>query len=174
MMYRCLLTAILFVGISACGFQLRGTGQALLINQSVVVISKTPFGEFEKTLRQTISESGGVISSEPTSSSFNVKLVKLDIEEQGVSRDSSGRASEIILRATLHYQLFRESDLPAKNKATLSSQASFNEVRNIKTSQSYFQDYRNPISSHNQLKETQKAIYQILSRRLVQQIKRSL
>ncbi|MET1256811.1 hypothetical protein [Aliikangiella maris] len=182
LIFRYLIIVAMLQLLLACGFQLRGVAsqsQVMAVAQSPVqieLLSESPYGEFEKVVRQSLSKAGFIIQSAETASSatsIQLELAQIKMTEQGGIRDSFGRASEMILRAQLDYRLLHETDLEPQQNLSAEQQQLVDAqqiVRQLSASESYYQDYRNPINQRNQRLETEKIIHQKLARRLLDQL----
>ena len=164
-LFRASLTLMMIVVVSACGFQLRGNDGFHLTDQKILLISETPFSEFDQRLSRDIKAAKAVVVNDEQQADFILTIVGLEIIEQGVSRDATGRANEVVLRAELEYRL---NSSPSVAVNELSEQ-----LRTLKASRSYYQDFRSPVSDRNLRKDTRENLYVELSRRLLVQISRS-
>ncbi|WP_168204257.1 hypothetical protein [Aliikangiella coralliicola] len=172
---KILLVALMIVGISGCGFHLRGTDGASLNGTRLSVISQTPYGEFEKRLNQRLSASGAKVVSSSLQSDWQIELIELSYSQQGVSRDETGRANEFVMMAKLDYRLINLSDSKGRELNDKVSEANETDngllpIRSITANQSYYQDYRNTVGSETQRRETRQALLTMLSSQLVRQI----
>jgi LPS-assembly lipoprotein len=166
MLGRILAVTTLCIGLVACGFQLRGTGQSKLAGQLVFISSEIPMGALEKNLKRDLQVAGAQLTESSTEAALQVSLGELQFETQGVSRDATGRANEVILRAKMAVT-FQKS-------VAQTSPDTWVDNRQLKASRSYYQDYRNPISEQNLQKEAREQIVNELSSRLVRQIEWAL
>jgi len=161
--------------LSACGFKLRGVDSANLEHQLVFLESETPFGELESQLKRNLKNSGAKLTTDFQLANFQLKLVELDMTSQGASRDATGRANEIILRAKLTYQLAINHPVNKPAAPSLVSRDNENRVqesplKTIKVSRSFYQNYRNPVSEQTLRKQTQREIIDEVVRRLTMQM----
>ena len=173
--------------ISACGFQLRGTGTHslsgthLYLNQNENLDSDNNLGDFKKAFRRGLKQSGVELvnnaSVELSIVEFNI--VNLDLTSQGVSRDATGRANEHQVTLRLDYQLPNLISKHAKaqvdqNASSASNAVSAEDVEpkiySISVAATYYQDYRNPIAGRVQKNETQKSLISQLTQRLIRQL----
>ena len=102
MIKRNLLVMGLAVLLSACGFQLRGTGSSELSVKELDVSARDAYGKTVKQLVQTLEGSGvKVYKGAP------YKLVILNEQEtqRAASSSGSGRSAEYALTNTLEYQI---------------------------------------------------------------------
>lgn len=109
MIKRNLLVMGLAVLLSACGFQLRGTGTNELVLKELDVSARNAYGETVTQLRQTLENSGVHVYNGAT-----YKLILVDEKEtqRNVSYASAGRASDIELTTTLNYEVQGRDQLP--------------------------------------------------------------
>ena len=114
--YRVFSLISVAVFLSACGFQLRGTQTANLSQKTILIESESPFGQVEKALKQQLQQSGAKLVAIDESPQLHLKLLKFEINSQGASRDATGRANEVILRARLEYQLMTAEELHSFQK----------------------------------------------------------
>ena len=162
MLKRFALILLVTAGISACGFQLRGTDGANLTNQNVYIVSQTPFGDLEKSLKRDLKVAGAGLVTDGISATIHLNLVQLDFQTQGTARDDTGRANEILLRGTLEYQLVKSEEISAENAD--------GRIRQIRVSRSYYRDYRNPIAEKNLRQQARQEIVDELAQRLARQL----
>lgn len=109
MIKRNLLVMGLAVLLSACGFQLRGTGSTELAIKELNVVARNAYGDTVTQLRATLESSGvKVYSGAP------YKLVLLNEQEtqRSLSYASAGRASDLELSTVLNYEIQGHDNLP--------------------------------------------------------------
>lgn len=161
-------TATLF--LTACGFQLRGTDALADLNAKLIFLdSETPYGELESELKRQLKLSGAQLVSDSQPAKIQLKLNELDISSQGASRDATGRANEIILRAKLSYWLsFNDATKPIQT--SYESDTQDHSMKSIKVTRSYYQNYRNPVSEQTLRKQTRQEIIAEIVRRLTLQL----
>ncbi|MFK7700790.1 LPS assembly lipoprotein LptE [Pseudomonas caspiana] len=102
MIKRNLLVMGLAVLLSACGFQLRGTGENQLSIKELDLSARDAYGKTVVQLRQVLEGSGvKVYTGAP------YKLVILDEQEtqRTASSGGSGRSTEYTLNTTLNYEI---------------------------------------------------------------------
>ncbi|MGV6394597.1 LPS assembly lipoprotein LptE [Pseudomonas caspiana] len=107
MIKRNLLVMGLAVLLSACGFQLRGTGSSELSVKELDVSARDAYGKTVKQLVQTLEGSGvKVYKGAP------YKLVILNEQEtqRAASSSGSGRSTEYALTNTVEYQINGSKD----------------------------------------------------------------
>ncbi|MGX5200802.1 hypothetical protein [Aliikangiella sp. IMCC44632] len=149
-----------------------------MITQPIQLISATPFGEFEKTLKADLLSLGSQVvdSNQPKLSRtqttelsretelsrdrLQLQLLPIQFVQQGVSRDATGRANEIQVTASLEYRV-------SQIKNGMQSEPL---VKKITLKKGYYQDFRNPIGHQNQLRQTKSEIYRELSQKLLRQL----
>jgi len=99
----------LAVLLSACGFQLRGTGTNELSIKELDVSARNAYGDTVTQLRQTLESSGVRVAAGAT-----YKLVLVDEKEtqRNLSYASASRASDIELNSLVIYELQGRDHLP--------------------------------------------------------------
>src|SRR5450830_80677 len=109
MIKRNLLVMGLAVLLSACGFQLRGTGTNELSIKELDVSARNAYGDTVTQLRQTLESSGVRVAAGAT-----YKLVLVDEKEtqRNLSYASASRASDIELNSLVIYELQGRDHLP--------------------------------------------------------------
>ncbi len=109
MIKRNLLVMGLAVLLSACGFQLRGTGTNELSIKELDVSARNAYGNTVTQLRQTLENSGVRVGA-----GAPYKLVLVDEKEtqRNLSYASAGRASDIELSSLVIYELQGRDHLP--------------------------------------------------------------
>ncbi|MGE8186874.1 LPS assembly lipoprotein LptE [Pseudomonas sp. NPDC086278] len=109
MIKRNLLVMGLAVLLSACGFQLRGTGSTELTIKELDLSARNAYGETVTQLRQVLESSGvKVIAGAP------YKLVLTDQQESQriLSYAGAGRTGEYQVTTVLNYDIRGANDLP--------------------------------------------------------------
>ncbi|MCM8560872.1 LPS assembly lipoprotein LptE [Pseudomonas shahriarae] len=109
MIKRNLLVMGLAVLLSACGFQLRGTGTTELAIKELDVSARNSYGETVTQLRQTLENSGVKVYNGAA-----YKLVLIDEKEtqRNLSYASAGRSSDIEMSNVLFFQIQGRDQLP--------------------------------------------------------------
>jgi len=128
--YRLILTAIILLSVTACGFQLRGYNRADLSQVNVLLVSSTPYAAFEKILKRRLTQSG-VKSIQPEKiiqnhnkqeeietgetelkksqqdilKNYRLEIIEMKLTEKGISRDQSGRSNETEVTLELNFKL---------------------------------------------------------------------
>ncbi|MGY2290144.1 LPS-assembly lipoprotein LptE [Pseudomonas sp. SDO528_S397] len=109
MIKRNLLVMGLAVLLSACGFQLRGTGTTELAIKELDVSARNAYGETVTQLR-TVLESSGV--KVYTGAPYKLVLVNEQETERSLSYASAGRASDNELSTALNFEIQGRDHLP--------------------------------------------------------------
>jgi len=102
MIKRNLLVMGLAVLLSACGFQLRGTGTNELSIKELDVSARNAYGDTVVQLRQTL-ENGGVHVY--TGATYKLVLVDEQESQRSLSYASAGRASDVELNTAVNYEV---------------------------------------------------------------------
>ncbi len=165
------IAGFFIVLVTGCGFHLRGTGDFELNESLVQVVSETPYNELERKLKQQLLLSGAKMTTSLSAADLQIRLIHLEFHQTGASRDETGRANEIILRAELDYQLIslKNSVIKTNEDTGSASKQQINSpgvarleevaVKKLRVSRSFYQNYQNPVGERNQLKDTQDEIY---------------
>ena len=109
MIKRNLLVMGLAVLLSACGFQLRGTGTTELAIKELDVTARNSYGETVQQLRQVLENSGVKVYS---GAAYKLNLLDEKEEQRNLSYASAGRASDIELSTTLFFEIQGHDHLP--------------------------------------------------------------
>ncbi|AUM71972.1 LPS assembly lipoprotein LptE [Pseudomonas fluorescens] len=108
MIKRNLLVVGLAVLLSACGFQLRGTGTTELAVKELDLSARDAYGETVKMLRQTLENSGvKVYSGAP----YKLVLTGEQQSQRSLSYAGAGRSAEYELTNVLNYEIRGHNDL---------------------------------------------------------------
>ncbi|WP_434679515.1 hypothetical protein J3P77_03140 [Pseudomonas sp. R1-18] len=107
MIKRNLLVMGLAVMLSACGFQLRGTGTNELTIKELDVKARNAYGETVTQLSRMLTASGVKVYN---GAQYKLVLVSEQEEQRSIGFSSSGRASEYQLTTTLKYEIRGERD----------------------------------------------------------------
>ncbi|MCJ8203182.1 LPS assembly lipoprotein LptE [Pseudomonas sp. RGM2987] len=108
MIKRNLLVVGLAVLLSACGFQLRGTGTTELAIKELDLSARDAYGETVKMLRQTLENSGvRVYNGAP----YKLVLTNEQQSQRSLSYAGAGRSAEYQLTNELSYEIRGQNDL---------------------------------------------------------------
>lgn len=131
-----LMLTMVTIGLSACGFQLRGQG-AELSNTKVWLISQYMNADFERRLKQRLAYQGAQLVDEPELSELQLAIVKYGVERRTVARDSLGRAAELEMIFTLEYQMLTPEMVTEQEPAIqrMTSRREFAYERNLESGQ---------------------------------------
>jgi len=102
MIKRNLLVMGLAVLLSACGFQLRGTGDTELALKELDVSARDAYGDTVTQLRKMLQNSGVDVR---TGAPYKLVLVNERTNQRTASYSGSARSAEYELSSTLDYQL---------------------------------------------------------------------
>lgn len=127
-----LVLIIALLGLTSCGFHLRGQGFELTDKQ-VWLVSDNPNADFERTLKQNLTNQGAKLVAEPLRSSTKLLIQGYEVVERTVARDSLGRASELELELSLDYYLYTLTEEPTKQN--MQARREFAYDRNLATGQ---------------------------------------
>ena len=109
MIKRNLLVMGLAVLLSACGFQLRGTGTNELSIKELDVSARNAYGDTVVQLRQTLENSGVRVY---TGATYKLVLVDEQESQRSLSYASAGRASDVELNTAVNYEVQGRDHLP--------------------------------------------------------------
>jgi len=109
MIKRNLLVMGLAVLLSACGFQLRGTGTTELTIKELDVSARNSYGETVTDLRKVLENSGVKVY---TGATYKLVLVNEQETQRNLSYASAGRTSDIELNTTLNFEIQGRESLP--------------------------------------------------------------
>lgn len=108
MIKRNLLVMGLAVLLSACGFQLRGTGTTELAIKELDVSARNAYGETVTQLRQVLSSSGVKVY---TGAPYKLILTDEQESQRILSYAGAGRTGEYQVTTVLNYDIRGEHDL---------------------------------------------------------------
>ncbi|WP_160078462.1 LPS assembly lipoprotein LptE [Pseudomonas sp. 8AS] len=108
MMKRNLMVIGLAVLLSACGFQLRGTGTADFALKEVDLQARNAYGDTVKQVRQTLENSGVKVH---TGAPYTLSLANEKESQRTASYTSNARSAEYELTTTLDYEIRGEKNL---------------------------------------------------------------
>ena len=112
MIKRNLLVMGLAVLLSACGFQLRGTGTNELAIKELNLTARDAYGQTVVQLRKALENSGVTVAS---GSPYTLDLVDERSNQRTASYSGSARSSEYELSNTLQYEIRGQNDLTLLN-----------------------------------------------------------
>jgi LPS-assembly lipoprotein len=154
MIKRNLLLLSLATLLSACGFQLRGTGESHFALKELDVSARNAFGDTVKQVRQVLESNNVKVSS---SAPFHLVLAREDSQQRTASYARNSGSAQIEMTNTLDYEI-RGAD----NLLLLENQL---EVQNV-----YNQDQNNITGSGQEAAQ----LSQEMRRRLVQKLVQNL
>lgn len=102
MIKRNLLVIGLAVALSACGFQLRGTGSTQMALTDINVTARDAFGETANQLRRNLEQSGVKVHA---GAPYQLNLVNEAETQRTTSYSSSARSAEYELTTHVDYQI---------------------------------------------------------------------
>jgi LPS-assembly lipoprotein len=140
MIKRNLLVMGLAVLLSACGFQLRGTGTNALSIKELDVSARDAYGEVVTQLRQTLSNSGVHVY---TGAQYKLFLAREDETQRTASYAGSGSSAEYELTTVLKYQI-----QGSKNVVLLDD--------NVQSTKTFVHDGNNLIGSDQEAEQIRK------------------
>ncbi|MEQ7920508.1 LPS assembly lipoprotein LptE [Xanthomonas sp. WHRI 1810A] len=108
MIKRNLLVMGLAVLLSACGFQLRGTGTTALQLKELDVSARNVYGEIVTQLTSTLKNSGVHVY---TGAPYKLILVREDETQRTASYAGSGRSAEYELNIVVKYEVHGMKDV---------------------------------------------------------------
>ncbi|WP_433737296.1 LPS assembly lipoprotein LptE [Pseudomonas putida] len=108
MIKRNLLVMGLAVLLSACGFQLRGTGTTELAIKELDVSARNSYGETVTQLRQVLDRSGVKVY---TGAPYKLVLTNEQETQRILSYAGAGRTGEYQLNTTLNYSILSQGNL---------------------------------------------------------------
>jgi len=108
MIKRNLLVMGLAVLLSACGFQLRGTGSTDLAITELDLSARDAYGETVKALRDALENSGVKVHS---GAPYKLVLTREQQNQRSLSYAGAGRSAEYELNNVLNYQIRGQNDL---------------------------------------------------------------
>jgi len=112
MIKRNLLVMGLAVLLSACGFQLRGTGTTELAIKELDVSARNAYGETVTQLRQVLQSSGVKVY---TGAPYKLILTDEQENQRILSYAGAGRTGEYQVTTVLNYEIRGEHDLTLKS-----------------------------------------------------------
>jgi LPS-assembly lipoprotein len=140
MIKRNLLVMGLAVLLSACGFQLRGTGTNALSIKELDVSARDAYGQVVTQLRQTLSNSGVHVY---TGAQYKLFLAREDETQRTASYAGSGSSAEYELTTVLKYQI-----QGSKNVVLLDD--------NVQSTKTFVHDGNNLIGSDQEAEQIRK------------------
>ncbi|RAU42403.1 MULTISPECIES: LPS assembly lipoprotein LptE [unclassified Pseudomonas] len=151
MIKRNLLVMGLAVLLSACGFQLRGTGTNTLAVKELDVSARDAYGDVVTQLRQTLSNSGVHVY---TGAQYKLFLAREDESQRTASYAGSGRSAEYELTTVLKYQI-----QGTKNVVLLDD--------NVQSTRTFVHDGNNLIGSDQEAAQVRKEMRSELVQKMI-------
>ena len=112
MIKRNLLVIGLATLLSACGFQLRGTGTNELAIKELDLSARNAYGETVVDLRRALEASGVTVTS---GAPYKLVLTNESNDQRATSYTGSSRSAEYELSSTLSYEVRDSGNLPLLN-----------------------------------------------------------
>ncbi|WP_050397879.1 LPS assembly lipoprotein LptE, partial [Pseudomonas aeruginosa] len=107
-----ILTSAALIGmttlLAACGFQLRGLGDAQFALKEIDVSARNAYGPTVRELKETLENSGVKVTS---NAPYHLVLVREDNQQRTVSYTGSARGAEFELTNTINYEIVGANDL---------------------------------------------------------------
>lgn len=122
---RSALILLVLSAISACGFHLRGV-QPGVAGLHVYVDSKTPYGEFEQVLADSVRQADMVISDSTIDAGMVVQLRGERMTRRVQTVNTTGRASDYELILTIEYALAAPAAVTDSQTRKLDSRREYN------------------------------------------------
>ena len=151
MIKRNLLVMGLAVLLSACGFQLRGTGTNELTIKELDVSARDAYGETVTQLRQVLENNGVNVY---TGATYKLFLADEKQTQRNLSYASAGRASDVELSTVLTFQIQGRDHLPLMGD-------------NIQVQKVVSHDGNNLVGSDSEIIQVQKEMRRELVQRMV-------
>ncbi|AJO80841.1 MULTISPECIES: LPS assembly lipoprotein LptE [Pseudomonas] len=108
MIKRNLLVMGLAVLLSACGFQLRGTGTTELAIKELDLSARNAYGETVTQLRQVLQSSGVKVY---TGAPYKLVLTREQESQRSLSYAGAGRSAEYEMTTVLNYEILGQNNL---------------------------------------------------------------
>lgn len=154
MIKRNLLLLSLATLLSACGFQLRGTGDSQFALKELDVTARNAYGETVKEVREVLESNHVIVSS---NAPFHLVLAREDSQQRTVSYARNSGTAQIELTNTLDYEI-----RGANNLLLLQNQL---EVQNV-----YNQDQNNITGSGQEVVQMNREMRRSLVQKLAQNL----
>lgn len=151
MIKRNLLVIGLAVMLSACGFQLRGTGTNALSIKELDVSARDAYGQVVTQLRQTLSSSGVHVY---TGAQYKLFLAREDETQRTASYVGSGRSAEYELTTVLKYEIHGSKDVLLLDD-------------NVQSTKTFVHDGNNLIGSDQEAEQIRKEMRNDLVQKMV-------
>lgn len=151
MIKRNLLVMGLAVLLSACGFQLRGTGTNELAIKELDVSARDAYSETVTQLRQVLENSGVHVY---TGATYKLFLTNEKESQRNLSYASAGRASDIELSTVLSFEVQGRDHLPLMGD-------------NIQVQKIVSHDGNNLVGSDSEITQVRKEMRRELVQRMV-------
>ncbi|WP_447649003.1 LPS-assembly lipoprotein LptE [Pseudomonas abietaniphila] len=151
MIKRNLLVMSLAVMLSACGFQLRGTGTNALSIKELDVSARDAYGQVVTQLRQTLSSSGVHVY---TGAQYKLFLAREDETQRTASYVGSGRSAEYELTTVLKYEIHGSKDVLLLDD-------------NVQSTKTFVHDGNNLIGSDQEAEQIRKEMRNDLVQKMV-------
>ncbi|MDH5434630.1 MAG: hypothetical protein OEY19_11850 [Gammaproteobacteria bacterium] len=168
---------------SGCGFQLRGSGDALLAGKKIMIESKLADRQLKKILTRRLQVSGAEVLKGMVDTSETVIVVsleKLDETSRGSLRDVLGQANEHELTLTLMYQINKvkpqvntqihdDMNTPEQDKNEVSGKSE-KALEKLSVNSSFYQNANQPVGFVAQQNQTRQTLLEKLANHLVTQL----
>jgi len=110
---------LLLMGMSACGFHLRGGGLKTTIER--VYVSAAPGSELVTPLKRRLRSLGVQVVGKPAGAPFRLHLIQDDFSQRTVSVTGRALAAEYELALAVHYQILNaQAEVVADNHLDVS------------------------------------------------------
>ncbi|NQD36627.1 hypothetical protein HPT27_06290 [Permianibacter sp. IMCC34836] len=120
-----LITTLMLASVGGCGFHLRGV-QPGVAGLQVYIDSKTPYGEFEQVLADSVRQADMTISSSAIDAGMVVQLRDERMTRRVQTVNTTGRAADYELILTVEYALAAPNAVTDSETRKLDSRREYN------------------------------------------------
>jgi len=154
MMKRNLMIVGLTVLLSACGFQLRGTGDNTFALQEINLKARDAYGATVNDVRSALENRGLKVHS---GAPYSLILASERENQRTATYTSSARTAEYQLNLALEYQIQGQNNLPLL-------------TRKVEVQRFYVQDQNNLVGSQQEAQQVKAEMRREMVQQLVQQL----
>ncbi len=122
--FRFFLIVLLCLGLTACGFQLRGE-KPLPPGLRTLYVDASPYAPFTLQLKQSLKSAGIDIVNSSKASPVTLQILKEDFDQHSQNISANTLVQTYVLTYTIHFQLVTKDKKVLYGPTTVSTQSNY-------------------------------------------------
>lgn len=147
--YRVILILVmLVVGLSSCGFHLRGHIKVPQALQRIYIQSKTPYGEFEQALARNLRSYNITVTDSAASANTVLNIISSDLSQNAGAASADLQTRQYTLRYNVSFQLLApDQDMILPNLTAYSTTTFTAQLAQMVASSSTPEEYKTSLQN---------------------------